>query len=581
VAGSSPQERKKVKGLDLPWDLKPGGSMKVFRSLSSSLLFAATVTVQAADLTPVEKANPKAPGVAMPNVLSPELIQTIVGQGSTPMENPGVVDPVTGTLAKYYGYLSNGPMVPPPGAVQAPGHNIEASKTEPDKNTYLVLRRQSGPDADYDYGRHFLFQGHETGKGYITRINLDADAAHRVTLMATTDMAGQPLPVFDGSTWDPFARRLLFSAELGASGGIWQATLDFPSEVEDISGALGRGGYEGMQVDAAGNVWIVEDVGGPTGAVNTHARQPNSFVYRFVPTTPWDLKLGKLQALQVQSQRHAGPIEFHAGQADADILSDDVKDLHTYGKSLATQWVTIHDTAVDGTAPFDANAKAKAMHATPFKRPENGQFRPGSFFSEFVFTETADTNALTEAGSAFGGFGSVFKLHQHGPWATTGTLKLVYGGDVVHAGFDNIAFWSRDEVVVVEDAGDNLHNQRNALDSAWLIALDTDYSEPANQPVRILAQGRDASATLDSGILGVSGNGFQNEGDNEITGIHVSDGDPTPFGLLGAKIPRPFEHGWRVFYTQQHGDNTTWEILPNPDGSSHRNDDDRHDEREK
>ena len=39
----------------------------------------------------------------------------------------------------------------------------EAHKTEPDKNTYLVLRGQPGADPDYDYGTHFLFQGHETG----------------------------------------------------------------------------------------------------------------------------------------------------------------------------------------------------------------------------------------------------------------------------------------------------------------------------------------------------------------------------------------------------------------------------------
>jgi hypothetical protein len=26
--------------------------------------------------------------------------------------------------------------------------------------------------------------------------------------------------------------------------------------------------------------------------------------------------------------------------------------------------------------------------------------------------------------------------------------------------------------------------------------------------------------------------------------------------------PDPFLFGWRVFYTQQHGDNNTWEIEP-------------------
>ena len=96
------------------------------------------------------------------------------------------------------------------------------------------------------------------------------------------------------------------------------------------------------------------------------------------------------------------------------------------------------------------------------------------------------------------------------------------------------------------------------------------YANPANQPVRILALGRDTSATIDSALSGSSG--FQNEGDNEITGIHISDGDPGIDGLLGAKGPRPFHDGWRVFYTQQHGDNYTWEIIPS--GLRHHDDDD-------
>ena len=103
--------------------------------------------------------------------------------------------------------------------------------------------------------------------------------------------------------------------------------------------------------------------------------------------------------------------------------------------------------------------------------------------------------------------------------------------------------------------------QRNGLDSAWMFDLNTDYSTGA-QPVRILAQGRDVSATLDSLFLsgGFTGS-FFNEGDNEITGWHLSDGDPTVDGLLGAKIPRPLVGQWRLFYTQQHGDNITYEVL--------------------
>ena len=45
----------------------------------------------------------------------------------------------------------------------------------------------------------------------------------------------------------------------------------------------------------------------------------------------------------------------------------------------------------------------------------------------------------------------------------------------------------------------------------------------------------------------------------------MSNGDPSAAGLLGAGVPKPFKGGaWRVFYTQQHGDNFTWEILASP-----------------
>jgi hypothetical protein len=135
-------------------------------------------------------------------------------------------------------------------------------------------------------------------------------------------------------------------------------------------------------------------------------------------------------------------------------------------------------------------------------------------------------------------------------------LTIFFVGDVAHTGLDNIAFWDRDRLVAVEDAGDGLHTQRGAFDSAYLFDADRVCS---SAPVRILALGRDPSATVDSGLAGTAG--FQNEGDNEITGIHVSDGDPSPRGLLGEKRPHPFQDGWRVFYTAQHGDNVTYEIV--------------------
>jgi len=299
---------------------------------------------------------------------------------------------------------------------------------------------------------------------------------------------------------------------------------------------------------------MVEDIGGGTVA---GARLPNSFIYRFIPKVRHDLAQGgKLQALQVISKATPGqPIKFQSASA----LTQDLKDLHTYGNVFDTKWVTLHDTDVDGNTPFNANALAKTKLATPFKRPENGLFRPGSGFREFFFDETGDTSTTSTAIPDHGGYGGIMKLAQSGPSADGGKLTLFFKGDVEHTGLDNVAFWDENRVVFVEDAGDLLHGQRNALDSAWMFDVRKDYSNPANKPIRIMAQGRDPSATIDSGLQGTAG--FQNEGDNEITGIHVSDGDPDAHGILGAKKPRPFKDGWRVFYTQQHGDNVTYEII--------------------
>jgi hypothetical protein len=43
--------------------------------------------------------------------------------------------------------------------------------------------------------------------------------------------------------------------------------------------------------------------------------------------------------------------------------------------------------------------------------------------------------------------------------------------------------------------------------------------------------------------------------------------------LPGAKRPKPFHAGWRLFNTQQHGDNYTWEILSKSTDDNEENDD--------
>jgi hypothetical protein len=163
-----------------------------------------------------------------------------------------------------------------------------------------------------------------------------------------------------------------------------------------------------------------------------------------------------------------------------------------------------------------------------------------------------------------GAYGGVFRISQAGPSANSGRIAIAAVGNRAHTGFDNISFATERALLVVEDAGDSLHSARNALDSGYLFRLAKRHDHRSDRhsahgraprPVRWLAEGRDASATFDA----MSGPSY-NDGDNEITGIHVSDGDPSTAGLLGAKIPHPLSTTWRTFWTQQHGDNTTWEI---------------------
>jgi len=289
-------------------------------------------------------------------------------------------------------------------------------------------------------------------------------------------------------------------------------------------------------------VWLVEDIGGP--AVSG-GKRPNSYVYRFTPKDKTDLtRGGRLQALSVR-RRDGSPIT--ASQLAATREAGDITGLHTAGRSFATSWVTVHH----GADLFDSTASAAAEEATPFKRPENGVFRPGTMFGEFYFTETGDTST---ASTLPGAYGAVFRLSQESPSADRGRLSAVVLGDKSHAGFDNIQFATKDRLLVVEDAGDGLHAQRDALDSGYVVDLDNAGGR-VPRITRWLAEGRDPSALYDA----TTSPGY-NDGDNEITGIHVSDGDASTGGVLGAKTPRPLDRRWRMFWTQQHGDNVTREV---------------------
>ena len=502
----------------------------------------------------VPNTNPAIPATkTSDNILPDGFSLRKLAEGTDPLENPSGVITTFGNL-----------------------NNASSTPTEPDQNTYLVLDdNPGGPTPGYDYGRQFLFQGHENSGNlaYVTRINLDVtDPAHRITLL--TPVGADGLTHFnsiDGTVWNPFTKTLLFTQEAGfvtpppppasqlPTGGVIEVPVDWPSTPRTLYGILGRGGFEGIHPDDGGNLYIAEDVGGtnvnvdPTNPASVKtARNPNSFIYRFVPYKVSDLSAGgKLQALQV---RIAGdPLTFVPVDVltpFGDVFSKNQLKLHTLGTSWPIRWVTIHDTAKDGMADFDASAAAKKAGATPFKRPENLAFLPGSGFNTLFFTVTGDTDAtsgMVPALAARGAWGAIFRVDLNeqsklGTQSNGGKISIFALGDQDHNSFDNITFADKNVFLTAEDRGDTLHDQLNTLDSVWAY----DLRKPNFDPVRFIALGRDPVTSVPGGE------------DNEPTGVLVSDGDPSVMGLLGHKSLDPADS--RLFFTEQHGENTLYEV---------------------
>ncbi len=504
-------------------------------SLCAALLLSGSLAVAQSGIGPVTHSVPNArQRVGNPaSVIAAGYSLRRVVDGTFSLENP------SGVITNY-GFLSTGTL------------------TEPDENTYLAFSSNpGGPTQGYDYGRHFVFQGHENSGNlaYITRVNLDvADPAHKITPLTPPDPVSglTNFNSIDGSTYDPFTNTLLFTQEAGTNGGVIQVTPSWPPAVNTLYGIIGRGGYEGIHPDDWGNLLIIEDSGGTSVNVDPNdpnspkvARQPNSFVFRFLPKDSTNLSLGgKLQALRVAI--NGTPIVFNANDPAGDTFALAQLALHTPGTSYPVDWVTVHDTDIDGFASFGANAAAKKAGATPFKRPENAQFLPGSGFFTFFFDPTGDTDAgsgNTPALAARGSWGSIFRVDLAQD-RNTGKISIFVLGDADHASFDNLTFADDHTLLVAEDRGDTLHLQLNTLDSVWAFATDGSAA-----PRRFIALGRD-SLSVSAGE------------DNEPTGLHVSVG-----GTSAADLPGTLNNlvDSRAFLSRQHGFNQLWEIVKDPD----------------
>ena len=353
-------------------------------AVAGAAIFAATVgasLLDVWDLTTVPAAAPKAAGYAPASQLSTELRQTLVAQGSMPLENPqGIVG--------WYGYENDAPSPTTPrchSSFPQRAARRRRRRPSPTRTPTSSSRASTEPIRDYDYGTHFLFQGHEGGA---TVDGHDAGLHHahqprrrrRAPGHADGDQGRRRAtrsPTIDGSTWDPFAQRLLLTTE-NATAPTYAATRRLPvARSSDVSGALGRGGYEGIQNDSDGNIWIVEDIGGSSKPGTTReAAEQLRLPLRPAPAraTSHD---GKLQVLQVLTQPASRSRSSRRRRSTRPTRST----LHTYGNELRHE---LGDDPRHGDRRHRAVQRQHARQGSARRRRSSGrrtaQFRPGSKF---------------------------------------------------------------------------------------------------------------------------------------------------------------------------------------------------------
>src|SRR5262249_54066589 len=155
---------------------------------------------------------------------------------------------------------------------------------------------------------------------------------------------------------------------------------DWPPTVRTLDGVVGKAGYEGIHSDDKGNLLLIEDSGGTSVNVDPSnpnspkaARNPNSFVYRFVPYDPEDLFAGgRLHALQVLiGGALVNYVPVNTTQWMVEVFLDAQIKIVTLGREWDSFSLPPPNTAVLRAANINANAAVKAAEVFSFKLAEN------------------------------------------------------------------------------------------------------------------------------------------------------------------------------------------------------------------
>ena len=162
-------------------------------------------------------ANPDTRGIAVPNALSPSCTKSRSRKAPSPSRTPTASWATTATTptARFF-----------PTRRRSRRRATTWRPTRPNltRTPTCACTACTAPTPTTTTAPTSSTPGHETGvQGYLTRINLDADSAHRVTLIADRLSDGSSVPTIDGLTWDPWAHRLLFTTESPHNGAVIQS----------------------------------------------------------------------------------------------------------------------------------------------------------------------------------------------------------------------------------------------------------------------------------------------------------------------------------------------------------------------
>jgi hypothetical protein len=154
---------------------------------------------------------------------------------------------------------------------------------------------ESGPHT----GR-FLFRTHEVRGvapgGAISVVDLKTGAANTLIIGAHSSNSGRPYDALDGIRWTPWGTMLF--AEETTAGRLFEVVFTYdkngiPNQASVYDRpAVGRLAHEGIDIDAEGNIYVVDEFRG-------QREGEGGGIYKFVPKKYGDLSEGELYVLTV------------------------------------------------------------------------------------------------------------------------------------------------------------------------------------------------------------------------------------------------------------------------------------------